>query len=154
MRQDATPASRRLADNMLDYNPAATESLVQLMWGGLLPGREGGLVNARLRYFDPERRRAGLPQDVAALISQLTDTTTTLTLINLNPSALRTVIIQGGAYGEHRLTTVRQGSTTTPIDAPLVTVELEPGSGGTLQFEMNRYANDPTIKYPWKRSEW
>jgi len=154
MRQDATPASRRLADNMLDYNPAATESLVQLMWGGLLPGREGGLVNARLRYFDPERRRAGLPQDVAALISQLTDTTTTVTLINLNPSAPRTVVIQGGAYGEHRLTTVRQGSTTSPIGAPLVTVELEPGSGGTLQFEMNRYANDPTIKYPWKRSEW
>ncbi len=154
MRQDATPANRRLADNMLDYNPAATESLVQLVWGGLLPGREGGLVNARLRYFDPERRRAGLPQDVAALISQLTDTTTILTLINLNPSAPRTVVIQGGAYGEHRLTTVRQGSTATPIDAPLVTVELEAGSGGTLYFEMNRYANDPTIKYPWKRSEW
>jgi hypothetical protein len=46
---------------MLDYNPAATESLVQLMWGALLPGREGGLLNARLRYFDPDRsgRRAG-----------------------------------------------------------------------------------------------
>jgi hypothetical protein len=154
MRQDATPASKRLADNMLDYNPAATESLVQLMWGGLLPGREGGLVNARLRYFDPERRRAGLPQEVAALISQISDATATVTLINLNPSARRTVVIQGGAYGEHRLTTVTQGSTTTRIDAPLVTVQLEPGSGSTLQFEMTRYANDPTISYPWKRSEW
>src|SRR3954469_22745326 len=96
MRQDATPANKRLADNMLDYNPAATESLVQLMWGGLLPGREGGLVNARLRYFDLVRKRAGLPEDVAALISQISDRQTTVTLINVNPSQPRTVVVQGG----------------------------------------------------------
>ena len=65
---------------MLDYNPAATESLVQLMWGALLPGREGGLLNARLRYFDPDRRRAGVPEDVAALVSELSDTRTVVTL--------------------------------------------------------------------------
>src|SRR5207244_8559302 len=85
-RRDTTPPERRLADNMLDYNPAATESLVQLMWGALLPGREGGLVNARLRYFDPDRRRAGVPEDVAALVSELSDTRATVTLANLNPS--------------------------------------------------------------------
>ena len=62
MRRDTTPPEKRLADNMLDYNPAATESLVQLMWGGLMPGRDGGLLNARLRYFDPDRRRAGVPK--------------------------------------------------------------------------------------------
>ena len=61
IRSDATPPEKRLADNMLNYNPAATESLVQLMWGALLPGREGGLLNARLRYFDPDRKRAGVP---------------------------------------------------------------------------------------------
>ncbi|HMF97246.1 MAG TPA: hypothetical protein VKE96_23265, partial [Vicinamibacterales bacterium] len=38
LRRDHTPPEKRLADNMLDYNPAATESLVQLMWGALLPG--------------------------------------------------------------------------------------------------------------------
>src|SRR5262249_58142821 len=91
-RRDATPPERRLADNMLDYNPAATEAMVQLMWGALPPGREGGLLNARLRYFDPERRRAGVPEDVAALISGLSDTRTVVTLINLNPSRPRTVI--------------------------------------------------------------
>jgi hypothetical protein len=37
LRRDTTPPEKRLADNMLDYNPAATESLVQLMWGALLP---------------------------------------------------------------------------------------------------------------------
>jgi hypothetical protein len=154
MRKDTTPADKRLADNMLDYNPAATESLVQLMWGGLLPGREGGLVNARLRYFDPDRKRAGVPEDVAVLVSQLADARTTVTLINVNQSQRRTVVIQGGAYGEHRLLSVKSGTTTTQVDAPLLTVELEPGCGTTLELEMKRYANDPTIKHPWQRSDW
>ena len=51
-----------------------------------MPGRPGGLLNARLRYFDPERKRAGVPEDVAALVSELSDTRTTVTLVNLNPS--------------------------------------------------------------------
>ena len=87
MRRDTTPPDKRLADNMLDYNPAATESLVQLMWGALLPGRQGGLLNARLRYFDPDRKRAGVPEDVAALVSELSDTRTTVTLDQPQPVA-------------------------------------------------------------------
>ncbi len=154
MRKDATPPDKRLADNMLDYNPAATESLVQLMWGGLLPGREGGLVNARLRYFDLDRKRAGLPDDVAALVSQLGDAHTTVTLVNLNQAQRRTVVVQGGAYGEHRLVSVKNGTATTQVDAPLLTVEIEPGSAATLEIQMKRYANDPTIKHPWQRSDW
>ena len=108
-RRDTTPPERRLADNMLDYNPAAAESLVQLMWGALMPGRNGGLIQARLRYFDPVRRRAGVPEDVAALVSELSDTQTTVTLVNLNPSQSRTVVVQGGAYGEHQLASVAHG---------------------------------------------
>ena len=73
MRADRTPPDKRLADNMLDYNPAATDALVRLMLGALVPGREGGLLNARLRYFDPARKRAGVPEDVAALVSALGD---------------------------------------------------------------------------------
>jgi hypothetical protein len=154
MRKDTTPPDKRLADNMLDYNPAATESLVQLMWGGLLPGREGGLVNARLRYFDLDRKRAGLPDDVAALVSQLGDARTTVTLVNLNQAQRRTVIVQGGAYGEHRLVSVKNGMTTTQVDGPVLTVEIEPGCAATLELQMRRYANDPTIKHPWQRRDW
>jgi hypothetical protein len=152
LRQDTIPPEKRLADNMLDYNPAATESLVQLMWGGLQPGRTGGLINARLRYFDPERQRAGVPEDVAALVSALSDTSTTVTLINLSPSRSRTVIVQGGAYGEHQLTSVTSRQKTSPINSPLLTVQLEPGSGETLVLEMKRYANAPTILHPWHKS--
>jgi hypothetical protein len=121
------------------------------MWGALLPGREGGLLNARLRYFDPDRRRAGLPEDVAALVSELSDSRTTVTLVNLSPSQPRTVIVQGGGYGEHQLVSVTSGNQTVGINAPLLTVQLDPGCGRRLVFEMKRYANAPTVKHPWQR---
>ena len=63
-------------------------------------------LNARLRYFDPDRQRAGVPEDVAALVSELSDTQTTVTLVNLNPSQPRRVVVQGGAYGEHQIVSV------------------------------------------------
>lgn len=151
LRADTTLPARRLADNMLDYNPAATDAMVQLMWGALLPGREGGLLNARLRYFDPDRKRAGLPQDVAALVSALSDSRTTVTLVNLSPSQPRTVIVQGGGYGEHQLVNVTSGNQTVRINAPLLTVQLDPGCGRSLVFDMKRYANPPTVKHPWQR---
>jgi hypothetical protein len=149
MRQDTTPPGRRLADNMLDYNPAAVESLVQLMWGALVPGREGGLLHARLRYFDPERTRAGVPEDVAALVSQLSDTRVTVTLVNLSPSQSRTVIVQGGGYGEHQILSATSGGETTPVNSHLLTVRLAPGAGGEIALEMKRYANQPTARHPY-----
>ncbi len=88
IRADRTPPDKRLADNMLDSNPAATDALVRLMWGALVPGREGGLLNARLRYFDPARRRAGVPEDVAALVSELDDRRTVVTLVNLSATRI------------------------------------------------------------------
>jgi len=153
VRADKTPPEKRLADNMLDYNPAATESMVQLMWGALLPGREGGLLNARLRYFDPDRKRAGVPEDVAALVSEISDTRTVVTLVNLNPSHPRTIIVQGGGYGEHQIVSVTSGSSTTAIDAPFATVQLDPGSGGKLVLEMKQYVNTPTALHPWQRKQ-
>jgi hypothetical protein len=89
-----------LADNMMDFNPVAVDALIRLTLGGLPPGRDGGLLNARLRYFDPARKRAGLPEDVAALVSGMTATSTTLTLVNLNQVSTRTVVVQGGSPGE------------------------------------------------------
>ena len=106
MRADRTSPEKRLADNMLDYNPAATDALVRLMLGALVPGREGGLLNARLRYFDPVRKRAGVPEDVAALVSALGDRRTVVTLVNVNPTTARTVVVQAGAYAEHQIESV------------------------------------------------
>jgi hypothetical protein len=149
MRADNTPAEKRLADNMLDYNPAATASLVQLMWGGLPPGADGSLLSARLRYFDPQNQRAGIPQDVAALVSEMSDTRTVVTLINVNTAESRTVIVQAGGYGEHQFLTATTGAATTQVNSSLLTVQLGAGCGQKIELEMKRYANPPTLLHPW-----
>ncbi len=151
IRADATLPDKRLADNMLDLNPAATDSLVRLMWGALVPNREGGLLNARLRYFDPDRRRAGVPDDVAALVSALGDTSTVVTLVNLSSAASRTVIVQAGGYAEHAFDTVAWNGRTERLSARDVTVRLAPGAGATLTLTMRRYVNRPTVAFPWDR---
>jgi hypothetical protein len=152
LRADDSVPEKRLADNMMDFNPAATAALLQLMWGALPPGREGSLMNARLRYFDPERRRAGVPEDVGALVSEMSDTATVVTLVNLSATAERSVIVQGGAYGEHRIETVEQGGATTRVGAEFFTVRLAPGAGAKLTLTMKRYAAIPTVAPPWARN--
>jgi hypothetical protein len=152
MRNDKTTPSTRLADNALDLNPVTTAALIQLAEGGWEPGRDGGLLNARLRYFDTARKRAGLPEDVAALITAMSDSSTTVTLVNLSSTTRRTVVVQGGAYAEHRIESIElAGLNQTPSSAKgaTVSVTLEPGTGGTLILKMKRYANAPTVKLPW-----
>jgi hypothetical protein len=149
VRADRTPPEKRLADNMLDYNPVTVSALIQLTLGALEPGREGGLLNARLRYFDPIRKRAGLAEDTAALISELTDTETVVTLVNLSPDKERTIIVQGGAYAEHQIESVEWNAKQMRVNAPSFTMKLRPGSGGKLKLRMRRYANRPTVRFPW-----
>jgi hypothetical protein len=153
IRADKTPPSKRLADNMLDANPAATDSLVRLMWGALVPGREGGLVNARVRYFDPERRRAGVPEDVAALVSGLEDRQTVITLVNLSARASRTVIVQAGGYAEHQFDSVEWNGQRQRVDARELTVQLAPGAGAAITLATQRYVNQPTVTFPWDRQK-
>ena len=74
-----------------------------------------------------------------------------MTLINLNSSQRRTVVVQGGGYGEHQLVSVTAGGKTTAIESPLLTVQLDPGCGQELVLEMKRYANVPTVVHPWNR---
>jgi hypothetical protein len=151
IRADKTPPEKRLADNMLDSNPAATDAMVRLMFGALVPGREGGLLNARLRYFDPARRRAGIPEDVAALVSRLEDRRTVVTLINTSPASARTVVVQAGGYAEHQFESIETGGRTTRVNARDLSVRLAPGAGATLTLTMRRYVNQPTVAFPWDR---
>jgi hypothetical protein len=151
IRADRTRPDQRLADNMLDSNPAATDALVRLMFGALVPSREGGLLNARLRYFDPVRRRAGVPDDVAALVSGLTDRRTVVTLVNLHPTERRAVIVQAGAYAEHHFESAERDGRTTTLNARDFTLDLAPGAGATLSLATRRYVNAPTAAFPWDR---
>ena len=84
-------------------NPVVTEALEHLTMGGPQTIYWGGLAQGRVRYFDVEERRAGLPEDVAALVSGLSEDGVELSLVNLSPAHARTVIIQAGCFGEHRV---------------------------------------------------
>ena len=119
VQADKSTPETRLADNALEYNPASVASLLQLTQGALhiarppwsptSPNQGGAPLHARLRYFDPVRRRAGLPEDVAALVDKLEADRTGVTLVNLNPSRERVVTVQGGAYGEHVIASAHDG---------------------------------------------
>lgn len=162
-RDDASTPDTRLADAALDINPASVTALIQLMEGGIhiarppwsktSPAQGGALHYARLRYFDPQRRRAGVPPDVAALVETLTDDETVVSLVNLSPTAARMVTVQGGAYGEHQILGVAIGEgAMQAVDASAFTVRLAPGSGARLTLKMRRHANQPTLSFPWDRA--
>ncbi|MBM4069399.1 MAG: hypothetical protein FJ271_10695 [Planctomycetes bacterium] len=150
MRGDTTTPDTRLADDPMRFNPASVESLVRLMLGGLPCGNRGVLLHSRLRYFDPVKRRAGLPDDVAALVEKLSDNSATVTLINLSPLHSREVVVQGGAYGEHQFQSVEIAGKKQAIDTPTVTVRLAPGAGSKLTLSMSRYVNPPALRLPWR----
>jgi hypothetical protein len=149
LRADATTPDTRLADDPMAFNPASVESLIQLALGGLHPGRGGSALFCRLRYFDPEKRRAGFPDDVAALINEMTADQVSVTLVNVNQLELRRVIVQAGGYAEHHFTSAKLGDKTLPLDSPQLTVDLAPGSGARFTFTMKRYINRPTMAFPW-----
>jgi len=149
IRNDHSKPDKRLADNMLDLNPVTTTALIQLTQGGMEPDRRGNLVNSRLRYFDPARKRAGLPEDVGALVSEMSDTGAVVTLVNLNTTAPRTLVVQGGAYGEHVIESVDVNGKTIAVGKPNFTVTLNPGAGSKLTLKMKRYSGDATVKFPF-----
>jgi len=149
MRQDPTTPDTRLADDPMKFNPCSVESLLELTLGGVHPGVGGNLLIAQLRYFDSQRRRAGLPDDVAALVERLTADETTVTFVNVNQIEPQTVVVQGGAYGEHEIVAVQLGGQYMAIGKLSVAVTLEPGAGAKLTLRMRRYANSPTLAFPW-----
>lgn len=149
MRGDTTTPDTRLADDPMEFNPASVSALLELMNGGIDPGRWTMPLHCRVRYFDPLQRRAGIPEDVAALVEKLDAESVTVSLVNTNQVEPRTVIVQAGAYAEHQFQTVESNDTTASIDAPFFEVRLAPGAGERLLIRMNRYANQPKLLPPW-----
>ena len=151
MRLDTTSTDTRMSDDMNSMNPAATDALIQLMLGGLPTKHLGHPLHCRFRYFDPARQRAGIPQDVAALVEHMTHNEATVTIVNTNQVMARSVIIQGGAYGEHGLVGVAYNGHVAHVEHPFFTLHLKPGCGSTLTIKMDRYAHRPTLTLPWDR---
>lgn len=167
------PASYR--ETYFQYrNPVVTEALSQLMCGAPRMIYNGGLWFPRVRYYDAELRRPGVPDDVAALVSRLTEDEVELELVNLHPSRARRLIVQASGYGEHRIVRVHAGqlsgelklatyveagapwpaaertTRTTEIGAPAFEVELAPASRLPLVLEVERHAYKPSYRQPWE----
>jgi len=149
-----------------DINPVIPEGLVQMAMG--TPGAvyHGGLLHASVRYFDPHRRRPGLPRDVAALVEQITPDGIVLMLVNTDPLEGRDVLVQAGAFGEHAFTEARlenggieQQSVTVSTDVAdgyirlihndrYLLVRLGPSAQARLCLGMRRFANRPSYEFP------
>ncbi|MCC6861529.1 MAG: hypothetical protein IT158_23370 [Bryobacterales bacterium] len=129
---------------------AVTGALVNLTLGGPQPLWAGGLLFSEVRYFDPARRRPGLPEDVAALITRVAPDQVKVTLVNLNQTAARTVTVQTGAYGEHTCERVASGSGTLAVNGRWFEVELDPGAGGELTIYRKKFSAQPAFRFPWQ----
>jgi hypothetical protein len=147
-----------------EHNPVITEALVQLTLGAPQIIYNGGLLHCRLRYFDIDRSRPGLPKDVAALVTSMDADSATLELVNLSPFERHTLLLQAGGFGEHRFDEVTYTKRTSdypgshksyaapPLETTMETVavgdrvmeiELPPSTRITLEMKMSRYVNQP-----------
>jgi hypothetical protein len=149
VRADTTTPDTRLSDDSLPYNPAEVTNLVNLMLGGLHAGNKTLVLHSRVRYFDADLRRSGLPEEVAALVQKLTAGRTELTLVNIDQLKPHTLLIQAGGYGEHQFSSWSVSGKTEPVDTNCLTVRLAPGAGARLVLGTRRYANLPTLRQPW-----
>ena len=133
-----------------ERNPVLTEALAHLTTGGPQAVYWGGLAQGRLRYFDADRRRPGLPEDVAALVTGLSAARADVTLVNLSPSRPRQLLIGAGSFGEHRFSRAEAvGGESINVDGSYLKVELRPGSEIDLRLGMDRYCNKPSYALPW-----
>jgi len=149
IRRDSSHPDEQDVHHWQERNPVVLEGLVQLMLGAPNHVYHGGLLHCRLFYFDPQRQRPGVPPDVAALVDRVTADGVSVQLVNLHPTETREVIVQAGAFAEHRFTSIRQQHGTTDMDSRRFQVRLRPGARGRLEIGMVRYARQPTYARPW-----
>ncbi|MDE2807297.1 MAG: hypothetical protein OXN90_02665, partial [Gemmatimonadota bacterium] len=150
-------------------NPVTTEALIQLTLGAPQLLYNGGILMAPLRYFDTERKRPGLPADVAALVETVERDRLVVHLVNLSALDSRKVLLQAGTLAEHRFgevayntlesaypgtvggyaaPPVEQATKRVAVDDAHFVVALPPGTEVRLEIGLQRHANAPTYDLP------
>jgi len=174
IRQDEKDLSQVNIHHWQELNPVTTEALVQLTLGAPQIIYNGGLLLCQVRYFDVQRRRPGLPEDVAALVEKIDAEVIVVHLVNLSVFEARDLIIQAGAFGEHRFTSLEydqrssaypgvQGAAgyaapelhitlqTLAVEDSLLRVQLPAATEIQLTLHIDRFVNDPSYALPWER---
>jgi hypothetical protein len=150
--------------------PIVTEALTQLTLGGPQVVYNGGQLQTRVRWFDALERRAGLPAEVAALVTSIDPQATTIELVNLSVSHQREVILQAGAWAENEINSVAwdalegrwTGSfydyvgdeiitteTVTAVNGRYLRISLPAGTQLKLTLNTTLHAHPQTYLAPW-----
>ena len=148
MREDTEPVESYTDSYLQRRNPITAEGLVQLTLGGPMPIYNGGLLMVSVCYFDLDAQRFGLPRDVAALVSRIDAAGIDLELINISLCEKHTLLVQAGAFGEHRFTRVSADGEDYFVDDKHFTVRLEPAAGVRLRLDIKRFCNQPQYQWP------
>ncbi len=152
IRADRTTVDEQDVHHWQQLNPVVLEGLVQLTTGAPNHIYHGGLLHSQIRHFDPERRRPGLPPGVAALVDKVTDAGLELVLVNTEPSEPRVVLVQAGAFGEHRFDRARGGGAELSVGGKHLQIELAPGAVGRVRVDLSRFVHQPSYAFPWRGS--
>jgi hypothetical protein len=141
-----------------EFNPIYFEGLAQMLFGAPMHISHGGLQHGKLRYFDGEKSRPGLPEDVSAMVSEVSSDHLRVEVVNLSESHPRSLILQAGSFGENRFDkvtiTAEDGSSAThDVNSKWLTVDLLAGAGATLEFTYRRFVNKPTYETPYSAME-
>ncbi|MDX2138818.1 MAG: hypothetical protein SF123_12055 [Chloroflexota bacterium] len=174
IRRDTSDLSQVSIHHWQELNPVTTEALLQLTLGAPQIIYNGGLLHAQVRYYDAGLNRPGLPQEVAALVETIDAKGITLHLVNLSAFDERKLIVQAGAFGEHRFVRagyerriseypgvqgpggysappLRKETVETAIDDTLLHVSLPPATEIRMHLTMVRHVNTPSYRLPWER---
>ena len=82
----------------------------------------------------------------------MTADSTTVEIVNTNQVEEQRLVVQGGAYGEHKIVSAAtDGGGAHEVDGPCLKLRLAPGAGTTLTLAMQRWAYDPSFAFPWDR---
>lgn len=134
---------------LLYRNTITTEALVHLTLGGLSPIYNGGMLQASVRYYDADARRPGLPGQVSVLVSHVAAACITLTVCNLDQEKTSSLLVQGGAFGEHVFTQVTSEGKSTTIGDNRFILRLAPGCLQSLEIGLRRHAGRPSLDTPF-----
>jgi hypothetical protein len=138
------PVTERDIHLWQQVNPVTTEVLSQLTLGAPQMLYNGGLMQARVRYFDAARRRPGLPAGVTALVSRVNPRDTVLDLVNMDGAGTASVLVQAGAYGESEI--IRGTYTRAHSAGP------GPGTQVRLRLVIRQRTRRPGYTSPWGNS--
>jgi hypothetical protein len=145
---DSDPETRHCY-HFQNLNPVLPEALVQMAMGTPSALYNGGLLQAHLRYFDPEKKRPGLPEHIAALVEEVSADGVRVVLVNTDPVVEHSVIVQAGSFGEHFFERVAMdGGEVTEISDRWLQVDLGPAAQVRLEISMRRFAHQPSYNGP------